>query len=151
MISIIVGCSRRKLTSNVPCAAIDLYQGGCVPLLRTLIKSALFPLERAFIVSARHGLLGACDLIYPYDEILTLEKAQYMRPFMADSIRQRVVGHSHSSNLIVLLEPLYFVTLGDLLAQRTCPRLFWFPDPVGHWPRALETLGILRSRQVESL
>jgi len=139
MNALIIGCSRRKTDSRLPCHALDLYQGGCVPSVRSRISPIPHLRQRVFILSAEHGLLGSDDLILPYDRVLTLERAEELRPSVARAVRQRILIPFAPPELLVVLEPLYFVLLADLLFTDH-PVLHWITDPITGWPNAVSLL-----------
>ncbi|MEV4091087.1 DUF6884 domain-containing protein [Streptosporangium saharense] len=77
---VIVGCSRRKKTTTVPCPALELYEGGCVPHLHRRVGHHPALRSRLRILSAEHGLVSANRLLLPYDRHLTPNRARELRP-----------------------------------------------------------------------
>jgi len=133
---IIIGCSRRKRPTLKPMHALDLYQGGCVPEVRLRLGGHGDYWSKVFILSAKHGLLRADDFVETYDELLSMEKANALRPTVWRNIQRRVLEPYDPKEVVVLLEPLYLVLIADLLSLPSRPRVFWEPDPELGWPRA---------------
>ncbi len=135
MNAIIVGCSHRKAGCG-EYAALDLYQGGCVPQLRHRVHAHPSLRDRLFILSAHYGLIGANDRIASYDQQMTLARARELNSSVGRALTGRVLAPPHPRELVVLMEPIYFVALGELLRAEVRPRVHWFPDPGGDWPAA---------------
>lgn len=124
---ILTTCSAHKLETMTPTPALDLYQGGYVPTLRATMQAAPIP-AAIFILSAKHGLLAAQDRILPYDQPLTLERAQELRPQVWADLHRRVFP-LHPQDMLIVAEPLYLLLVADLFGVRIPPlRLYWEPD-----------------------
>lgn len=123
----IVGCSRRKLATSVPVAALDLYQGGCVPWLRSRLASAPHLRVRVRILSAQHGLLHADHPVLPYDRPLDPERAAEILPLVTDALAREWAVDGAPREVLVVAEPLYLVPLAAILA--TPAIVHWVPDP----------------------
>lgn len=136
---VIVGCSRRKLATDVPVAALELYQGGAVPWLRERVAAKPARRSRVWVLSAEHGLVSADRPLLPYDRPLTLERAEELRHQVAETVRQ-TLGESRSGEVLAIVEPLYLVCLADLLTTPDRPAIHWVPDPVGEWAAAAAVL-----------
>ena len=128
MNSIIVGCSKRKRASQEPLAALDLYEGGCVPWIRRRADMQAHLRECVFILSAQHGLLGANDPILPYDHPLSLNRAGELRSLVWQAVQERILMPLMPAHLLIIAEPLYFLLLADMLAYTNRPLLHWIPD-----------------------
>ncbi|WP_322768593.1 DUF6884 domain-containing protein [Frankia sp. Cr1] len=139
MNAIIVGCSHRKAGCG-EYAALDLYEGGCVPQLRGRVHAHPSLRERIFVLSARYGLVGADDRIASYDQQMTLSRARELARCVGRALTSRVLVAPHPRELLVLVEPAYLVALAELLRADIRPRLHWFPDPAGDWPAACEVI-----------
>lgn len=67
----LIACSKRKVEAAKPVPAFELYQG---QLFRAQLKYALdvlnLPLQRIFILSAKHGIVWSRALLTPYDQTL---------------------------------------------------------------------------------
>lgn len=137
---VIVGCSRRKFATTKPVAALDLYQGGCVPLIRPKIVRNPWLRSAVFILSAEHGLVRSDDLIHWYDRPLTLERAEMLRPLVMQSFVDRILHPLSPKEILVAVEALYFVMLADILTLDCQPVIHWIPSPVRNWDRAESTL-----------
>jgi hypothetical protein len=124
---VIVGCSRRKLDSSRAVAALDLYQGGCVPWLRSRLASAPHLQCRIRILSAKHGLLNAGCPVLPYDRPLDPERAAEMLPLVTEALAREWALDGAPREILVIAEPLYLVPLAAILA--TPAIVHWVPDP----------------------
>lgn len=137
---IITSCSREKLDTTEPVRALDLYQGACVPHLRARLGSNPVLRRRIRILSARHGLLSPDDRIASYDHKLAdLAEAQHLRARVAPQLDDELAASPHLAEVLVIVEPLYFVALGSLLELDPSPRVRWIPDPWG-WTQAAAVL-----------
>lgn len=123
----IVGCSRRKLATSVPVAALDLYQGGCIPWLRSRLASAPHLRARIRILSAQHGLLNANRPILPYDRPLDPGRAAELLPPVTDALAGEWAADGAPREVLVVAEPLYLVPLAAIL--ETPAIVHWVPDP----------------------
>lgn len=134
MNAIIVGCSQRKAGCG-KYAALDLYEGGCVPQLRSRVHAHPSLRDRVFILSARYGLIGADDRIASYDQHMTLSRARELGRSVGSALTGRVLA-PHPRELVVLVEPIYLAALAELFRADVRPRVHWFPDPASDWPAA---------------
>jgi Family of unknown function (DUF6884) len=110
---IIVNSSKEKLVTTAPIPAWDLYQGGCIPLLREHFSNEPARRARTRILSAEHGLLHPDDTVTTYDRQLTTGE-------QADALRTRTVSAQLDAefadapelrHLLILVTPLYFLAL----------------------------------------
>ena len=124
---VIAGCSRRKLETSDPVAALDLYQGGCIPWLRSRVAIAPHLRARIRILSAQHGLLNADGPVLPYDRPLDPERAVEMLPPVTDALAGEWALDGAPREILVIAEPLYLVPLAAILA--TPAIIHWVPDP----------------------
>lgn len=136
---VIVGCSRRKLRTTTPVPALDLYQGGCIPQLRRRVGPPSARWDHLAILSAKHGLVAADQPLLPYDLVLTPERAAELRPNVTRTLLERFQRCGTPSELLVVLEPLYFVPLADLLSLPDRPHIRWVPDARA-WEQASSVL-----------
>lgn len=134
MNAVIVGCSQRK-AGRGEYAALDLYEGGCVPQLRSRVNGHASLRDRVFILSARYGLVGANDRILSYDQHMTLARARELERSVGSALTGRVLV-SCPRELVVLVEPIYLAALAELFRADVRPQVHWFPDPAGDWPAA---------------
>jgi hypothetical protein len=128
---LIAGCSRRKAADAGPLAALELYDGGIAPQLRTRFGGNAALRRRIFFLSARHGLVTADTPLTPYDQQLTVERAHQLRTAVHRTLRPRINELGATARALVVAEPLYLVLLADLLADEDRPLLHWIPDPRG--------------------
>lgn len=136
---VIVGCSARKLATTTPVAALDLYQGWCVPRLRAHIRGRPRLREEILVLSGRHGLIPADTQLLPYDQSLTPDRAvdltyQVHRAWV-QQWRRTTVGE-----LLLLLEPPYLGLIGPSLLSHPPAATHWIPDPTRAWEHATSIL-----------
>ncbi|MEW2401369.1 DUF6884 domain-containing protein [Streptomyces sp. NPDC046862] len=136
---ILAGCSRRKTPTDTPVPALELYAGGIAPQLRARVGHLPDLRQRVFFLSARHGLVDANTSLLPYDQALTAEQANALRPEVSRRLRWRLDELGAPARLLVVAEPLYLVLVADVLADDDRPLVHWIPDPHG-WPQAAAVL-----------
>jgi hypothetical protein len=110
---IVVNCSRTKLVTSAPVAALELYQGACVPHLREHFATDRARRARIRILSAAHGLLCPEDLISTYDHRLTT-KAEALHLHEQTVSRQldaELAETPSLRHLLIIVEPLYLLAL----------------------------------------
>jgi len=132
---VIVGCSARKLSTITPVAALELYQGWCVPQLRTYIHQRPQLRQHILVLSAHHGLIHAEHPLLPYDQPLTPHRAADLRP----AVHQAWIQHTRRvavGELLLLLEPAYLELIGPSLLRHPPAAVHWIPDPTRMWERA---------------
>lgn len=137
---VIIGCSARKATAPGPLPALELYDGGCVPPLRTRLGDNSRLRARVRILSAEHGLVTADTLLHTYDRPLDPDRAVVLRPAVMSALRGDMAADGVPHEILIVVEPLYLVLLADLLALPARPRLYWIPDPAHGWPQASAVL-----------
>jgi len=73
---LILSCSMRKIHTDDPVAALDLYDGVAFRVVKRMQRCGEFPDSvNIFIVSAKYGLIPADQKITFYDQKMTLEIA----------------------------------------------------------------------------
>jgi uncharacterized protein DUF6884 len=133
---VVAGCSRRKLATEVPVPALDLYQGGCVPALRERLGGDPQLRQRVRILSARHGLVPADQALLPYDRPLDIARALELQPSVTETLRRGFALDGWSVEILAVLEPLYMVCMAGILALPGRPALRWVADPPRGWAEA---------------
>lgn len=111
---IVVGCSRSKTVTSTPVPALELYQGWCIPKLRSRIEERPDVRARVLILSARHGLISADTPIDTYDQAMTRERAEQLRPGCQAALVRQLADHP-TDGALLLAEPLYLDALGPVL------------------------------------
>lgn len=136
---IIVGCSARKLPTTTPVAALDLYQGWCVPQLRAHVHGHPRLREHILVLSGKHGLIHANTPLLPYDQPLTPQRVTDLRSQVhrawVQQARRAAVGE-----LLLLLEPAYLELIGPSLLRHPPAATHWIPDPTQTWEHATAVL-----------
>ena len=78
---LIISCSQRKVSTPGLIPAIDLYDGPTYRTLRKFWPDGHSPLNLdVVIISAKYGLLRCQQLIENYDQRMTMERAEELRP-----------------------------------------------------------------------
>ncbi|MBC2879319.1 MULTISPECIES: DUF6884 domain-containing protein [Streptomyces] len=132
---LIVGCSRRKIVTSRPVAALDLYQGWCIPLLRERLSPEAPQRRRVLILSAHYGLVRADELVSTYDRRMTTGRAGALRL----PVRRAMAGHLASypsREALVLVEERYLTAMG----LPCVPVVHVIADPVTHFAAARRIL-----------
>ncbi|MGH8901677.1 MAG: DUF6884 domain-containing protein [Egibacteraceae bacterium] len=137
---VIAGCTNRKLVTTQPVPAFELYQGSCIAQLRARLGPHRSSRDRVRFLSARHGLVRADTPLLAYDQQLTAERAQQLRPEVTATLEREFATDGAPEEILLLLEPLYLVPLADLLAYPSRPQLRWIPDPGDGWAQATAVL-----------
>lgn len=136
---VIVGCSARKLATTTPVAALDLYQGWCVPWLRAHVQGRPRLREDILVLSGRHGLIQADTPLLPYDQPLTPHRVADLRHQVHRAWVQRC-RHVVVGELLLLLEPTYLKLIGPSLLSHPPAAAHWIPDPTRAWEHATTVL-----------
>jgi hypothetical protein len=139
---IILNCSREKLVTSVPVAALALYQGACVPNAREHFAADAARRARIRILSAAHGLLHPEDPISTYDHRLTnrTEAVRLHEQTVSAQLDAELAETPSLRHMLIMVEPLYLLAL-----QRVFDHLDRFdqiaiiPDPWG-WQDGLTYL-----------
>jgi Family of unknown function (DUF6884) len=137
---VIVGCSAEKAPGPGPHRALELYDGGCVPPLRSRLGHDPRLRSRIRFLSAEHGLVTADTRLHPYDRPLDPARAAYLRPSVMATLGREMEAGGVPREVLVVAEPLYLVLLADLLALPARPRVRWVPDHAHGWPQASDVL-----------
>ncbi len=137
---VIIGCSARKAATPGPLPALELYEGGCVPPLRTRLGSDPRLRARVRFLSAEHGLVTADTPLHTYDRPLDPDRAVLLRPAVMSALRREMAADGVPHEVLVVAEPLYLVLLADLLALPARPRVHWIPDHAHGWAQARAVL-----------
>lgn len=137
---VLIGCSARKATTPGPLPALELYDGGCVPPLRTRLGGDPRLRARVRFLSAEHGLVTADTPLHTYDRPLDPDRAVALRPAVMSALHRDMAVDGVPHEILIVVEPLYLVLLADLLALPARPRLYWIPDPAHGWPQASAVL-----------
>jgi hypothetical protein len=135
---VIAGCSRRKTTTSRPLPALELYQGGCIPMLRARLGASPPHRARIRILSAPHGLITAETPLLTYDHALDPGMARALRPAVTAALHADAALSGAVREVLVVAEPLYLTLLTALLAAPT--RIHWIDDVRHGWSQAAHVL-----------
>ncbi|MEV6849245.1 DUF6884 domain-containing protein [Actinoplanes sp. NPDC051411] len=131
---IIVACCERKRPTDRPIPALQLYDDGCIPALRTRLGHHARLRGRIRILSARHGLVHADTPLLPYDQALTPAVADQIRAQVNAALARDFSATGTPSEALIIVEPLYLIPLADLLTVGA--RIHWIPNYFTGWPEA---------------
>ena len=85
---LIISCSQRKIQSPETLAAIDRYDGPTYQTLRKLRHEGYTPENLdILIISAKYGLLPCQQPVDEYDQKMTLERADALRPEVQSKLK----------------------------------------------------------------
>lgn len=133
---VIAGCSRRKARTAVPVPALSLYQGGCIPALRSRIEAWPQLRARTWIISAGHGLVHADMPLLPYDRRMDPGRAADLRGGVSRTLDEEFRLHGAPPGVLVIAEPAYQLALASLPGLVSGLPACWVSDPAGGWPDA---------------
>lgn len=137
---IIIGCSRRKLVTSAPVPALELYQGACIPQLRTQFTAASAYRSRIRILSAQHGLLRPDDRITTYERRLaSCADALRLQERVSAQLEADLATTPCPTRVLVIAEPQYLLALRHLFNILDRLRLAYLPDPRA-WDEVLAVL-----------
>ena len=78
---LIISCSGRKIKTLGRMPAIERYDGQSYRIIRKAIREGCFPANLdILIISAKFGLLAWDAKIEDYDQLMSKEQAQKLRP-----------------------------------------------------------------------
>ncbi len=137
---VIVASSRQQHDAGYPVAALDLYAAGRVPQLRARFDGLPGYRRRVWVLSARHGLVHADQLLTPYRQPLTVDRALCLRDRVAAEVELEWLFYGVPAEVLVVAGPAWMLTLGELLRLPDRPRVHWLTETDGDWGRATEIL-----------
>lgn len=108
---LILSCSQRKLDTPEPIYAMYRYDGPTYQTLRKLRREGHFPLDLdVLIISARYGLLGLRETIHTYNQRMTAERADELRPYVQESLKKMIASQQYRQ-VFINLGKIYMRTL----------------------------------------
>jgi len=85
---LVISCSQEKLDVSNPASAFELYNGPLYKSIRKMRKENNFPKDvDILIISAKYGVLGFYDLIERYDQRMTKERANELKPHVFNALK----------------------------------------------------------------
>jgi hypothetical protein len=110
-----------------PTAALDLYRGPVVELLRARVAATPAWRRRTRLLSARHGLVHPDQLLTCYRRRLSVQAAQDMRGDLTrDMQRDWLAQGMWPREVLLIASPLWLLALADMLAWQEPPRIHWY-------------------------
>jgi hypothetical protein len=114
---LILNCSKAKIKTSKKIRAVDIYDGPAFRVIHSFFKRR--PEEQPnldiYILSAKHGLISGDTLIAAYDETMTPQRANQLKPQVL--ARFRKISTSHYSEVLVLMSKNY---LGAMQGYEDC-------------------------------
>lgn len=111
---IILSCTKHKRHDRVPLPAVDRYDGPAFRLLRRFREHRL-EVPDVYVLSARYGLIHYEEPISDYDQRMTLQRAQELRPQISEALRllleKSSVDKQTSSRILFCTGKIYFALL----------------------------------------
>ena len=108
---LLISCSQRKVESPEPLMAIDRYDGPTYRTLRKAIDADRIPENlHVLIISAKHGLIPWQQSIEPYDQCMTPERADVLRPGIQRELIE-VLSEKRYAEVFMNLGKTYMRTL----------------------------------------
>ncbi|WP_020501074.1 DUF6884 domain-containing protein [Sciscionella marina] len=133
---IILNCSREKLVTSAPVAALDLYQGACVPQARDHFAANPARRARIRILSAAHGLLRPEKAISTYDHRLTnrVDAVRLHERTVSGQLDAELAETPSLRHMLIVVEPLYLLALQRVFDHLDrLDQIAIIPDPWGWW------------------
>jgi hypothetical protein len=131
---LVLGCSKRKATSNLILPAWELYDGQLFRVCKLLLRQGRWPNDvLVLILSAEHGLIPPRHPTPAYDRVMTADRARALEPAIATSLRLLAPEHR--------IEQVYAAVGGrywDVLREA-------FPAPI-RLENGADTIGRMQSR-----
>ncbi len=95
---LIVGCSRTKVSSSQPLAAIELYDGPAFRVVRRYLGQAPKAVKNVdiFVLSAEFGLISAETKISSYDRLMNAARAAELRPSVLEAVRAQICPQNYT-------------------------------------------------------
>ncbi|MDG1752827.1 MAG: hypothetical protein P8I03_14400 [Thalassotalea sp.] len=120
---LILPCSKAK--ASIAMEAINLYQGrGYLGIIRTFDQTELLDAFDVYFLSAKYGLVGAKEIISPYEQVLTNERINVL--LNDNSIKSKFANFcvkTHSSIPVYLVAPKKYKKLfSDLVDNQLLTR-----------------------------
>ena len=120
----LLGCSKNKRTQ--PCAAREMYDQSV--LFQLSLRWASANCDRAYILSAKHGLLGLDTMIEPYDlKLASLSHAERKAwgKLVGKQLDAAVPWPEEANAEIIALAPRLYCDTIDLPYEPTPRELIW--------------------------
>src|SRR5215471_12532580 len=109
---VLVGCSRRKLTTAGLLPAIERYDGPIFRLLRRFLRAPVRPVSIQML-SAAYGLIPAAHPIPWYDCMMTAARAGELRTSVEEALGALIGTHAFT-DAFVCLGGTYWRAMPDL-------------------------------------
>ena len=115
---LIISCSQRKVRAPGLIPAIDLYDGPTYRTLRKFWPDGHSPLNLdVVIISAKYGLLRCQQLIENYDQRMTMERAEELRPKVQARLRALIQDKREGFPFSLGAYDQVFINLGKTYMQ----------------------------------
>jgi hypothetical protein len=125
---VVLGCSATKVDASGSIPAVHLYDGPMYRVLRSHLRDRNWPRQLSVgVLSAKYGLIGGLAPIQRYDLRMTPERADALRPQVADSLHTFARG---KSQVHLVLGKDYLRAIDDSLFSRNA-RVTEAEGPIG--------------------
>ena len=95
-----LSCSKRKRPSAKPLPAVKRYDGPTFRVLRRYLNKQRTNGLSTYVLSAKHGVIPGSEPIPDYDQQLTSERAQELKPQVETQLRAALRSNRYTSVLI---------------------------------------------------
>ena len=121
---LIISCSQRKIKTPGVLPAMDRYDGPTYRTLRKFCPDGIMPENLdVVIISAKHGLLQCKQLITHYDQQMTTERADELRPEVQAELK-RLIEDTRECSFSSGAYDQVFINLGKTY-MRTLDGFHW--------------------------
>jgi hypothetical protein len=112
---LILGCSRTKVDTSERLPAIQRYNGPAYRVIRRFLREASSASESLdiFILSAEFGLITADTRIPAYDRLMTVSRADELRPQVLSTVQDKI-GLQPYSEIFLSMSKTYLRTLAGI-------------------------------------
>jgi hypothetical protein len=109
---LVLSCSQRKRPDAGLLPAIERYDGPLYRVLRRFLREQPTAALDIRIVSARFGLVAPNDLIPAYDQKMTLQHAEHLRPAVSERLTQLLNSTTYNA-VCFAMGKTYYTALED--------------------------------------
>jgi hypothetical protein len=115
---LILACCPKKVETPVPVPAAQLYRGVFHNCYRAALRRGYGSDIRLVILSAKYGLLLGDDLVLPYEQPMTPERALELEEGVVARLTQVAGGQRWESACVCMVGKLYLAMVRKVLVLR---------------------------------
>lgn len=116
---LILACSQRKRPGASPLPSLERYDGPAFRVLQRYRRRTPDSGLIVYILSAKFGLIPAKKLIHIYDQRMTCDRADDLRPSVTAAMQAAILRY-HPSNIFICAGKTYLRALGCMAENGPC-------------------------------